>query len=134
MEKIVIRTTKRKEMIDITEKVSSVVQRSNVKMGVCFIFIPHTTCGITINENADPSVREDLLSFLCHLVPESSGYRHSEGNSDAHIQSGIVGRSVSIIIHGGTLMLGTWQGIFLCEFDGPRTRSVWVQIMDIRSS
>lgn len=121
-------------MVDITGQVSSIVQRSNVKTGLCFVFIPHTTCGITINENADPSVRDDLLFFLCELVPENSGYRHSEGNSDAHIQSSIVGQSVSIIVQDGNLALGVWQGIFLCEFDGPRTRSVWVQILDIRSS
>ncbi|MCM8764589.1 MAG: secondary thiamine-phosphate synthase enzyme YjbQ [Candidatus Omnitrophica bacterium] len=134
MEKIVIRTTRRKQMVDITDQVSSIVQRSNVKTGLCLVFVPHTTCGITINENADPSVRDDLLSFLCDLVPENSGYRHSEGNSDAHIQSSIVGQSVSTIIQDGNIMFGTWQGIFLCEFDGPRTRNVWVQIIDIRSS
>lgn len=134
MEEIVIKTTKRKEMIDITDQIISVIQRNNIKTGLCVVFVPHTTCGITINENADPSVKYDLLSFLCGLAPEDSGYRHSEGNSDAHIQSSIVGHSVSVIVQNGTLMLGTWQGIFLCEFDGPRTRNVWVQIINVISS
>ncbi|MCM8758672.1 MAG: secondary thiamine-phosphate synthase enzyme YjbQ [Candidatus Omnitrophica bacterium] len=133
MEKIIIKSSKRKEMIDITGVISRIIQKSGVKKGICFIFVPHTTCGITINENADPSVKQDILSFLCKIAPEDSRYTHTEGNSDAHIQSAITGQSLFVIIDEGNLQLGTWQGIFLCEFDGPRTRNVWIQIMDFRS-
>lgn len=129
MEKIDIRSSKRKEMIDITESISSVVERSGIKSGICFIFVPHTTCGITINENADPSVKHDILSFLCKTVPEDSKYTHTEGNSDAHIQATIVGQTLSLIIENDKIQIGTWQGIFLCEFDGPRTRSIWIKII-----
>lgn len=129
MEIITIRSTARKEMIDITENLAGIIQKSGAKRGICFIFVPHTTCGITINENADPSVKEDILSFLCKLVPQHNRYLHAEGNSDAHIQSTIVGHSLSIPIENSTIQLGTWQGVFLCEFDGPRTRNIWVQII-----
>ncbi len=133
MEIIAVKSTKRKEMIDITRRLSDIVRRNGIKEGICFAFVPHTTCGLTINENADPSVREDILSVLVNLVPEHSGYTHVEGNSDAHIQSTLVGHSISIIIENGQLMLGTWQGVFLCEFDGPRTRNVWVKIIKLIS-
>ncbi len=128
MERITVRSSKRKEMIDITNQVRSVIRNAKIDRGICTIFAPHTTCGITINENADPSVKKDILSFLCNLVPEYSDYLHSEGNSDAHIQSSLIGHSVVVIIEGGELQLGTWQGIFLCEFDGPRVRGVWIQV------
>lgn len=131
METIVIKSTKRKEMIDITEQLSSIIKKNSVKKGICFVFVPHTTCGITINENADPSVKKDILSFLCNLVPEHSTYMHTEGNSDAHIQSSLIGHSTYIFVEESRLQLGTWQGIFLCEFDGPRTRNIFVQIMKL---
>ncbi|MCM8820325.1 MAG: secondary thiamine-phosphate synthase enzyme YjbQ [Candidatus Omnitrophica bacterium] len=129
MEKITVKTTRRQEFIEITHLVEDTVRKSGVKSGVCCIYVPHTTCGLTINENADPSVKADILSQLEKLVPESGRYSHSEGNSDAHIKSSILGHSLSVIIEDGTLQLGTWQGIFLCEFDGPRTRYVWVKIL-----
>lgn len=118
-------------MIDITEQLSSIIKKNSVKKGICFVFVPHTTCGITINENADPSVKKDILSFLCNLVPEHSTYMHTEGNSDAHIQSSLIGHSTYIFVEESRLQLGTWQGIFLCEFDGPRTRNIFVQIMKL---
>ncbi|MGB9642792.1 MAG: secondary thiamine-phosphate synthase enzyme YjbQ [Candidatus Ratteibacteria bacterium] len=129
MIKIQIRTTKRKEMINITHIISDAVNKSSVSNGICAVFIPHTTCGLTINENADPSVQADILSGMKRLIPENATYSHLEGNSDAHIQSTLVGHSTILIIEKGIIQLGTWQGVFLCEFDGPRTREVWIQIM-----
>ncbi|MDD3726102.1 MAG: secondary thiamine-phosphate synthase enzyme YjbQ [Candidatus Ratteibacteria bacterium] len=128
MERINVRTTKRQEFVEITQLIEDAVKRSGVKSGICYVYVPHTTCGLTINENADPSVKSDILSKLEQLVPESGRYSHSEGNSDAHIKSSIVGHSLSVIVEDSSLQLGTWQGIFLCEFDGPRTRYVWVKI------
>jgi len=129
MEKISVLTNKRNEFLEITSKIEEKVKKSNVKNGICFIYIPHTTCGLTINENADPSVKKDILNKLEEIVPENSGYTHMEGNSDAHIKSSIIGHSLFVFIENGSLKLGTWQGIFLCEFDGPRTRQVWIKIM-----
>ncbi|HOJ31142.1 MAG TPA: secondary thiamine-phosphate synthase enzyme YjbQ [bacterium] len=129
MHKIEIETTKRKEMIDITYMISNVLRKNSVDSGVCVVFTPHTTCGITINENADPSVQTDILSTLNKLIPEQTKYTHLEGNSDAHVQSTLVGHSIFLIIEEKRIQLGTWQGIFLCEFDGPRTREVWIQIL-----
>ncbi|HOK79582.1 MAG TPA: secondary thiamine-phosphate synthase enzyme YjbQ [bacterium] len=129
MIKIQVRTAKRKEMIDITQIISDVVKKNSVNSGICMVFVPHTTCGLTINENADPSVQADILSSTKRLVPENATYSHLEGNSDAHIQSTLVGHSILLIIEKGTIQLGTWQGVFLCEFDGPRTREVWIQIL-----
>lgn len=128
MEKTTVRTTKRKEFLEITGIVDGMVRKTGIKNGICHIYVPHTTCGLTINENADPSVKADIISKLEQLVPENDRYTHSEGNSDAHIKSGILGHSVSVFIEEGTLLLGTWQGIFLCEFDGPRTRQIWLKI------
>jgi secondary thiamine-phosphate synthase enzyme len=116
-------------MIDITSQVGSLVSRSGVTDGDVIVFCPHTTAAITINENADPSVPHDLLLTLEELLPRyRSGYQHSEGNSDSHCKSSIIGCSEQILIKGGALQLGTWQGIFFCEFDGPRSRKVIVQI------
>ena len=116
-------------MIDITSRVQSAVKSSGVSSGNATIYCPHTTAAITINENADPSVAADLLLTLAELVPEHrNGYRHIEGNSDAHAKSSIIGPSEQILIRNGSLALGTWQGIFFCEFDGPRSRKVIVQI------
>src|SRR3989338_8877031 len=129
MEKINIKTSKRIDLIDITEQVQNIVSKSKVKDGICFLFCPHTTAGLTINENADPSVKSDMLNTLNKLVPENAGYAHSEGNSDSHIKSSLLGASLTIFIQGGQLALGTWQGIFFCESDGPRTREIWVKVM-----
>lgn len=125
-----VRTARRSEMIDITEKVREQVALGGVKDGLCQVWVPHTTAGITVNENADPSVRRDILAALERLVPENGDYRHSEGNSDAHIKSALCGHGATIIVEGGALVLGTWQGIFLCEFDGPRRRNVLVKVLE----
>lgn len=129
MSKIGINTTKRTELIDITSKVDRVVKVSKIKDGLCIIFCPHTTAGLTINENADPSVQKDIIEHLEKLVPADKGYSHCEGNSDAHIKSALTGSSLNVIIEEGNLALGTWQGIYFCEFDGPRSRSVYVKII-----
>jgi secondary thiamine-phosphate synthase enzyme len=124
-----ISTKSRNQMIDITSRVSSFVGQSGFANGDVIVYCPHTTAAITINENADPSVPHDLLLTLEELVPRHrSGYRHSEGNSDSHCKSSLIGCTEQILIKGGTLQLGTWQGIFFCEFDGPRSRRVIVQV------
>ena len=124
-----ISTKNRNQMIDITSEVSSVVRQSGITNGVCIVYCPHTTAAITINENADPSVGHDILLTLEELIPpHRPGYRHSEGNSDAHCKSSLIGCSEQILIKNKTLALGTWQGIFFCEFDGPRHREVMLQI------
>lgn len=123
-----IHTLRRLEFVDITDKIGKVVKESRVSEGVCHVFAPHTTAGLTINENADPSVKADILNTLNKLVPQNGGYAHTEGNSDAHIKSSILGNTKSIFIENGYLKLGTWQGIFFCEFDGPRRRKVWIRI------
>jgi len=129
MEKISIKTNHRAELIDITDKVQAMVSKGRVKSGMCFIFCPHTTAGLTINENADPSVTRDITNTLKKLVPEGAGYSHSEGNSDSHIKSSLFGSSLSVFVEGGSLAFGTWQGIYFCESDGPRHREVWVKIV-----
>jgi len=129
MEKITVQTRKRNDFVEITDKIESIVKSKNIKSGICFIFVPHTTCGLTINENADISVRKDIIDKLSEIVPENGNYSHMEGNSDSHIKSTIVGHSLSIFIENNSLQLGTWQGIFLCEFDGPRIREVWIKII-----
>ena len=128
MEKINIRTTSRIELVDITDKVNQVVEKNKVKKGVCFLFAPHTTAGLTINENADPSVKRDILNFLNKLVPAHAGYSHAEGNADSHIKSSLLNPMLTIFIEEGKLSLGSWQGIFFAEGDGPRSREVWVKI------
>ena len=114
--------------IDITGQVRKIVASGNVQNGLCQIFVPHTTAGVTINENADPDVVTDMLAALGKMVPDLH-YRHSEGNSPAHVKSSLVGCSITVPISEGRLCLGTWQGIYFCEFDGPRTRKVWVQLV-----
>lgn len=123
-------THQRVEMIDITARVAECVRQSGVTDGVCLIFVAHTTAGITINENADPDVPHDILATLDRMVPmECADYRHIEGNTAAHVKASLVGSSVAVIVEGGRLRLGTWQGIFFCEFDGPRRREVWVKVV-----
>lgn len=129
MKKINLKTNKRIELLDITAEVQTVMGKDKIKDGVCFVFCPHTTAGLTINENADPSVKEDMISALSKLIPENAGYTHSEGNSDSHIKSSLFGPSLTIFVENGKLALGTWQGIYFCESDGPRSREVWVKII-----
>lgn len=129
MYKINIRTSSRTELVDITDKIEQIVGKAGVADGVCIVFVPHTTAGITINENADPSVRKDILKELNKIVPFDDGYAHSEGNAAAHIKASLMGASVTIFIQGGALALGTWQGIYFAEFDGPRSREAWVDII-----
>jgi secondary thiamine-phosphate synthase enzyme len=123
-----VKTKSREELVDITDKVRQFVRSSQVKDGVCVVYVPHTTAAVTVNENADPSVRHDILMTLGKIVPDSLPYSHSEGNSPAHVKASLLGSSVNIIVEGGELILGTWQGLFFCEFDGPRTRKVLVKI------
>jgi secondary thiamine-phosphate synthase enzyme len=125
-----ISTRARNEIIDITALVARVVRESGVKDGLCVVYVPHTTAAVTINENADEDVKHDLLRQLAALVPEHEKYyQHNEGNSDAHVKTSLVGPSVTVIVEGGWLVLGTWQGIQFCEFDGPRTRTVQVKVV-----
>ena len=124
-----IDTHTRQEMVDITRQVEEIVEKSGVKSGVCILYVPHTTAAITVNENYDPTVKEDILTTLRRLVPENYPYRHTEGNADAHIKAAIVGSSRVLFIENGGLVFGTWQGIFFMEFDGPRRRRVYVKIM-----
>jgi secondary thiamine-phosphate synthase enzyme len=121
-----IKTHSRSEMRDITHDVQSVVSDAGLREGTVVVYCPHTTAGVTINENADPSVVEDILETLDKLIPWRAGYKHSEGNAAAHIKASLVGSSVSVLVQGGRLVLGTWQSIFFCEFDGPRSRQVHV--------
>ena len=128
MEDLSVRTKSRTEMLDITAEVQRVVASAGAGAGVCVVFVPHTTAGVTINENADPSVQRDVIAELNKVIPVEDNYAHAEGNSAAHIKASLMGSSVSVPIEDGRLQLGTWQGIFFCEFDGPRRRRVWVQI------
>jgi secondary thiamine-phosphate synthase enzyme len=115
-------------MVDITARVREMVRRSGISDGICIVYVPHTTAGITVNENADPAVVADILEHLGKLVPQGR-YRHREGNADSHIKASLMGFSLALILEGGDLELGTWQGVFLCEFDGPRRRRVWVKVI-----
>ena len=127
-----VKTPEREVLMDITNEIKNIIRKYDVKEGLCRIYIPHTTAGITINENADPSVIKDISKYLSKLIPKGGGlgysYKHGEGNSDAHIKCSLTGHSVDILIHEKRLMLGTWQGILFAEYDGPRNRRVLVQI------
>ncbi len=129
MKSITLRTHGRCELVDITGEVQKAIQDCGLENGLAMIFVPHTTAGVTINENADPSVVADLLENLERLVPQHGNYRHSEGNSDAHCKASLVGSSVSVAVQTGKLVLGTWQGIYFCEFDGPRSRKFQVLVL-----
>ena len=124
-----VKTTTRNELVDITLPVEGVVEESGVSEGICVLAVPHTTAAVTVNENADPSVKADIIAKLNKLVPAGDRYRHLEGNADAHIKATIVGPSETLLVKGGRLSLGTWQGVFFCEFDGPRTRSVVIRVL-----
>jgi secondary thiamine-phosphate synthase enzyme len=127
MRTIEVKTQAREELVDITARVREELASSGVKDGICYVYVPHTTAAVTINENADPSVKEDILMALRKIVPDSLPYRHSEGNSPAHVKACLIGSSIKVIIDEGQLALGTWQGIFFCEFDGPRSRNVFIK-------
>jgi len=128
MHQFTVRTQQRSQFVNIDEEVSRVVAASGVRDGVCHVFVPHTTAGVTINENADPDVVRDIIHTLERLVPWSANYAHTEGNAAAHVKSSLLGSCQPVIVRDGALALGTWQSIFLCEFDGPRNRQVWVQV------
>ncbi len=128
MDILEIRTKKREEIVDVTSEVARAVAASGRRDGLCTVFVPHTTAGATINENSDPDVKADILMTLRSFVPDSLPCAHAEGNSPAHVKASLVGSSVIVIVEDGRLRLGTWQGICLCEFDGPRTRQVWIKI------
>lgn len=124
-----VETNARNQMLDITDEVQKIIHKSGISQGTVIIFCPHTTGAITINENADPDVVHDVLLTLSEIIPANrKGYRHSEGNSDSHVKSSLVGCSETVIINDGKMLLGTWQGIYFCEFDGPRRRTVKIQI------
>ena len=126
-----VRTTRRSQLVDITQRVGEAVEKSGVQDGLCHVFIPHTTAGVTINEGADPDVAIDVESHMAELVPKESEFEHAEGNSDSHIKTILVGPSCVAPVRGGKLALGTWQAIFLCEWDGPRTRRVEVGVSSL---
>ena len=129
MNTIDIRTRSREEFVDLTAEVGRAVAASGVTNGLCVVAVPHTTAGVTVNENADPDVRADMAMTLRRIVPDALPYAHGEGNSPAHVKASLVGSSVTLIVEGGRLQLGTWQGVFFCEFDGPRARQAWVQVL-----
>ncbi len=129
MEEIRIRSSKHFEFIDVTRDIQDIVRKNEIKEGICYLYVPHTTAAITINENADPAVKNDIISTFAKIVPWNGNYTHLEGNSAAHVLSTVVGVSVVIPISGSKLALGRWQGIYFCEFDGPRTRRLIVSIM-----
>jgi len=125
-----VQTRRRNEMIDITARIAAAVEKTDIDTGIAIIHCPHTTAGITINENADPDVPHDILLTLEELIPHiRSGYRHCEGNSDAHVKSSLVGVDQTLLVQNGQLVLGTWQAIFFCEFDGPRHRKIHIQVI-----
>jgi len=127
MKPITVQTKARTEFIDITDAVRQFASEQNMDSGLITVFVPHTTAGITINENADPDVTADMETVLDGLVPWSNGYRHTEGNTAAHVKASMMGSSVQVIVDGGSLCLGTWQSLYFCEFDGPRTRQIWMK-------
>ena len=126
MKSFTVETHQRTEFVDITSEVAKTVTVLGIKDGVITVYVPHTTCGLTINENADPDVMADVASALARMVPWQADYRHGEGNAAAHVKASLMGSSVQVPVEDGRLKLGTWQGVYLCEFDGPRSRSVWV--------
>lgn len=123
-------TKSKQQLVEVTSKIRERVRRSGVKSGVCIIYVPHTTAGVLVNENADPSVAKDILDALNRLIPVEGDYSHFEGNAHAHIKASIVGHSITLPVENGEPVLGTWQGIFLCEFDGPRRRRILVKVLD----
>lgn len=129
MEILTVRTEKRDQLVNITAQVQEIVRQQGISSGICVVFVPHTTAGVTINENADPDVVWDIIYELDKRIPWQDGYRHGEGNSAAHIKASLMGSAVTVIIEEGRLQLGTWQGIYFAEFDGPRQRKVYVKLL-----
>ncbi len=129
MFQIDVKTHNRVEMIDITKNIQDIVKKSKIKSGLCIVFCPHTTAGLTINENADPAVKSDIVMETNKIIPFDNNYKHMEGNAAAHIKSTFYGQNLTLLIEDSELKLGTWQGIYFCEFDGPRRRKVWVKIV-----
>jgi len=127
-----VKTSGRTELVDITTKIAKLVKESGISEGLCMLYVPHTTAAVTINESADPSVKGDILMVLNQIIPWDADYKHMEGNSPAHVKSTLVGASELVAIENSALVLGTWQGLFFCEFDGPRTRKVHVRIIENR--
>jgi secondary thiamine-phosphate synthase enzyme len=128
MQMLRVKTTRRTQLLDVTQEVAHAVAESGVKQGVCHVYVPHTTAAVMINEHADPDVASDLEGVFDRLVPHKGPYRHAEGNTDSHAKAVMVGASQVIFIERGKLALGTWQGVFFCEFDGPRERKLWVKV------
>jgi secondary thiamine-phosphate synthase enzyme len=128
-EQFQVRTPAHDCLVEITSQVQQLLTRSGVEQGLCTVYVPHTTAGITINENADPTVCSDVLKALDRMVPWRGDYEHAEGNSAAHVKASLMGASCAVLVMGGRLRLGTWQGLYLAEFDGPRTRQVWVKVI-----
>lgn len=128
IKRLTLKTQAKQEILDITERLQRALREEGMQNGVVVLFVPHTTAAITINENADPAVKEDLLTALNKLVPAGPHYKHAEGNAHAHIKASLLGHSVTIPIEDGKLQLGTWQGVLFCEFDGPRTRELWLTV------
>lgn len=132
MHSFLVKTTQRNQLVDVTADVQRCVSESGIEDGLVCVFVPHTTAGVTINENADPDVVDDVLMALTRSVPPDAGYRHSEGNSDSHTKSSLVAPSLTVIVEKGRLQLGTWQAIYFAEFDGPRNRQCWVKVIQQR--
>jgi secondary thiamine-phosphate synthase enzyme len=130
MEILRVKTTRRTQLLDVTQAVERTVAQSGVVTGICYVYVPHTTAGVMINEHADPDVATDQEGVFDRLVPHSGPYRHAEGNTDSHVKAVMVGASQLVFVEKGKLALGAWQGIFLCEFDGPRERKIWVKVVD----
>lgn len=130
MTKFSVKTTARNQFVEITDQVRQAIAASGIQAGICVVYCPHTTAAITVNENADPDVVHDMLHYLNKTIPQhQAGFRHTEGNSDSHIKASLVGPSVTLIVDGGDIVLGRWQGVYFCEFDGPRTRSVHTHVV-----
>jgi secondary thiamine-phosphate synthase enzyme len=129
MKSLSVKTNRRTQLVDITGEVEQAVRESDAKSGVCYVYVPHTTAGVAINEHADPDVANDVEGLFDRLIPNKGSYRHAEGNTDSHMKAILTGTSQTIFVENGKLALGTWQGIFLCEFDGPRQRRVFVKIV-----
>jgi len=125
-----VKTARRTQLVDVTDRVRRAVENAGVGSGVCYVFVPHTTAGVMINEHFDPDVAADLEGVFEKLVPRAWPYKHSEGNSDSHAKAALAGTSAMIFVEEGKLMLGRWQGVFFCEFDGPRERKIWVKVME----
>jgi len=129
IERLLVRTDRRTQLVDVTNEVQELVTKSGVQQGVCFVYVPHTTAGVTINEHADPDVASDFEGIVDRAVPERGPYRHAEGNSDSHAKTILTGTSQVIFVERGRLVLGRWQGIFFCEYDGPRERTLHVKVV-----